>query len=198
VLAGRTDDPQSQDAVGWTYESGVVVLLADKLEETSSDRSAGFVAHELAHHASLPLFSKAPTVLLEGIAVAEENRATLERSGRGVDLTKLIAALNDRSIVWSPLLSSTEPDFSLPADAIPSGYLASFAMVGALGGVDQPQDPRYARMVKGVEMGNPFLSAVRAEYGWSPSRLARESRSWALGWIDSSRRGESLDRIRVG
>lgn len=197
LLAGRRDDPQSVDAVGWTYETGVVVLLADELASATSDRVAGFVAHELAHFVSSPLFTKAPTVLLEGISVSEENRATLERTGRGVDLASLIVAINNRTIRWSPLFASTETDFSLDPATVPTGYLASFAIVGALGGVDQPQDPRFGRLLSKIRDGQAFLPAVRAEYGWSAAQLARETRTWAAGWVASSERSETLGRIRV-
>jgi hypothetical protein len=131
AISGGQPRPEL-DALGWTNQSGDVVLDWSKLSSSTRSDVRSTVRHELAHVALRREIGVAPPVLLEGIAVAAELDPALDGGDRSADLRPLVAAFNAGNVGLTQLLrADPKQPFAngQSAPQVATSYLAGYATV---------------------------------------------------------------------
>lgn len=165
------------EALAWTDSAGDVVIDRSKMDAQGETQALATVRHEIVHVAMLSVFSRAPTVLLEGAAVGEETRF-LRGYGLVVPLGELDGALKAGTVNVASLMGSRDPDFGFGADGrrIRLAYLAGYATVAWMD--DRFGHERTVRLFTRMRDGATVDQALRAEFSRTRFEVAREVGAW--------------------
>jgi hypothetical protein len=181
VLGAATEKSDSiiAHASGLTYENGDVAMFWPAMLREAQVTRYTTVTHELTHVATLPLFAKAPTMILEGLATYEETVDLRAKYGNAsVNLALLDRAFQSKSVGYLQLLRTTEAEFGRHSEtAVAVGYLAGYATIAEI--LRKEGEAKLIAFLVSLKQGTPVDAALKSVLNTDAVRLQQRVRAFA-------------------
>lgn len=184
VLGAASTGTIPAGARAWTNSAGDVVLDMSALGTVTPLERNGVARHELTHVAMLPLLAKAPSMLLEGLALYEETHGVRGGTDQEPGLEPLQQAFADGTLGYQSLLARRAASFppSVEHGDLAVSSLAGYATVAYVEG--RFGHERVLALLAQLRAGTRLDRAVQNVLRFDTVMLQRRVRLWVDTQVD--------------
>ena len=174
-VRGAADD--APHAMAWADDRGDIVVDLSRFQQASAAVRSATIRHAVAHLATRAATERAPAILAEGIALAEQRRASRVIEFTSAELAALDAAFTARTSGIADLLVAP------PATGLDGAaqQLAAAATVAWL--LDERGASRTQDLLEAIRAGAAPATALRRTVGLAPRGVELQVAAWVRGQL---------------